>query len=238
MSGQALIDAPASRLHPAPGWFGKVVMLGDFAHRRVSQDFIKTCDPWLSQCLSASRVQLGTAWLDTYLSGPLWRFAWAPDVVDGHWWFGVLMPSVDAVGRYFPLVVCSSHQNPPMSTDACDGLSAWFTAVCQAALGTLQPGASLQGFEADLANAPQWPAAEQVEPPVVQANGQRVRLLLRGTPSPAQWAQALAGPLFIKAYAGHSFWSPVQPAGPEDSLTVLPGLPEPDQFSRMLEGRW
>ena len=158
MPWEALNEPPIDAVPAVPGWFGKVVMLGDFAHRRLSPEFIAVCDPWLSQGISSSRVQLGSQWLDTYLTAPVWRFAWAPGLVDQQWWFGVLMPSVDAVGRYFPLVVCGSDHAPPMSIDALDALFRWYTHAGRAALATLQPGASLDSFEAELACAPPWHA--------------------------------------------------------------------------------
>ncbi len=236
-------QALSSALSPAPGWFGKVVMLGDFAHRRLPQSFIEVCDPWLSHCVGASRAQLGARWLDTYLTGPVWRFAWAPGVVDARWWFGVLMPSVDAVGRYFPLLVCSSDQNPPMSSTAFDALTAWYDHAHQAALNTLQPGASLERFEAELAGTPHWQDAAVPPAPRPQPRHgtTRERHLLAGQPSVGRWAHTLANPLFSAHYARHSFWCPApaqdDPAA-EASLTVVAGLPEPDQFSLMLEGRW
>ena len=241
MSGQAL-SAPAAATAPsAPGWYGKVVMLGDFAHRRLPQAFIAVCDSWLSHGISASRVQLGSRWLDTYLTGPVWRFAWAPGVVDTRWWFGVMMPSVDAVGRYFPLVVAATVQNPPMSDEALNMLSDWYEHASRAALATLQHGASVDGFDAELARAPRW----QAEPPEVrhepEAAPKRRRLVLPGTPSIAQWAHALAGTALANTCAGHSFWCPFPSDGGDrgqGGLTTVQGLPDPDQFSLMLEGRW
>ena len=236
MPRQALSETVGGSVSSVPGWFGKVVMLGDFAHRRLPQRFIEVCDPWLSNCVGASRVQLGARWLDTYLTGPVWRFAWAPGVVDAQWWFGLLMPSVDAVGRYFPLLVCSSDQNPPMSSTAFDALSTWYVHAHQAALNTLQLGATLDSFEAELAGTPHWQDAAAA--PALQSSGARQRHVLSGQPSLAQWAQALATPMFGAHYAGHSFWFPSQADLAGASLTVVAGLPEPDQFSLMLEGRW
>ena len=237
MSRQALTLPQVDEFPAAPGWYGKVVLLGDFAHRRLSQGFITVCDQWLSRGISASRLQLGSSWLDIYLTGPVWRFAWAPGVVDDSWWFGVMMPSVDAVGRYFPLVVSSSDQNPPMSIDACNQLSRWYSHAGQAALATLRPGASVDGFEAELARAPQWQDAATAQPEV-ETTAERQRFLLGGTPSLARWVHTLASPLFTQRYARHSFWFAFPADGRDDALTVVPGLPDPDQFSLMLEGRW
>jgi type VI secretion system protein ImpM len=223
----------------APGWFGKVVMLGDFAHRRLPQPFIAACDAWLSQSIATSRAQLGARWLDTYLTGPVWRFAWAPGVVGPQWWFGVMMPSVDAVGRYYPLVVAATVQNPPMSEASLTLLSRWYDHAGRAALATLQPGASVDTFDAALTSTPSWPAATPHRWP--ESAGALQRWLLPGRPTLSQWAQALAAAPFDRAYAGHSLWCPF-PADDDPnasaSLTAVPGLPPPDQYALMLEGRW
>ena len=241
MSGQALIEPFADVQPRVPGWFGKVVMLGDFAQRRLPQNFIAICDPWLSRCVSASRAQLGQSWLDVYLTAPLWRFAWAPGVVDEQWWFGVLMSSVDAVGRYFPLVICASDPSPPMSADALDTLSRWYAHTAQAALTTLQPDASLDSFEAHLACAPQWQFAANPAQRELQTLATRRRRVHQVGSTLLQCAQVLVGPALADAYSCHSLWLHVpgeHSADGESSLTVVPGLPDPDQFSLMLEGHW
>ena len=241
MSWEALSEPPVDALPAAPGWFGKVVMLGDFGHRRLPQEFIAVCDPWLSHCISSSRAQLGPAWLDTYLTAPLWRFAWAPGVVDEQWWFGVLMPSVDAVGRYFPLVVCAANQRPPMTADALDGLSSWYAHAGEAALATLQPGASLEVFEADLARAAQLQVSPKPAQHELQTVATRRRYVRHGGSTLLEWAQLLIGPAFADTYARHSLWIPSpaeQGIERDSSVTVVPGLPDPGQFSLMLEGHW
>lgn len=139
-----------------PGWFGKLVALGDFASRRLPPDWVRTCDQWLSACLTHSRAELGPAWLALYLNAPLWRFAWAPGVIDAQWWSGVLMPSCDQVGRYFPLVVAQAGIAPPQDAAALAQLEDWYRQVAQAALHTLD-GLSVEGFDAELAQVPSWP---------------------------------------------------------------------------------
>ncbi len=224
--------------NPAPGWFGKVVMLGDFANRRLSPEFISACDHWLSQGVAASRVQLGSAWLDTYLTGPLWRFAWAPGVVGAQWWFGTLMPSVDAVGRYFPLVVASARPGAPASAGTFETLANWYRHIGDAALATLVPGASLEALEAQLAGAPLLRDDASPPQPGLELLSNRERFSVSQAASLQHWAEALVWRLAMARYAGHSFWWPTQGAGEPLSLSVVPGLPDPDQFSLMLEGRW
>ena len=95
----------ASEFEGVPGWYGKIPYLGDFASRRLSQQFILEWDNWLQHSMTASRTMLGPDWLDTYLMSPIWRFVLLPGVIGESVWAGLLMPSVDKVGRHFPLTI-------------------------------------------------------------------------------------------------------------------------------------
>ena len=91
-----------------PGWFGKLPNLGDFASRRLPASFIEPWDEWLQHGMAAARRELGARWLDVYLVAPVRRFCVAPGVVDAHPWTGIVMPSVDRVGRHFPLTIAQA----------------------------------------------------------------------------------------------------------------------------------
>jgi type VI secretion system protein ImpM len=88
-----------------PGVFGKLPTHGDFVNRRLPASFVDNWDIWLQDAVSDSRDQLGDEWLDVFLTSPIWRFAVSPGAVDQSAWAGMLMPSVDRVGRYFPLTL-------------------------------------------------------------------------------------------------------------------------------------
>ena len=79
---------------PDCGWFGKLPALGDFAQRRLEQDFITHWDTWLQAVIVDSQRTLGGNWLATYLRAPVWRFVLAPGVVDGRSWSGILCDPV------------------------------------------------------------------------------------------------------------------------------------------------
>jgi type VI secretion system protein ImpM len=117
-----------------PAWFGKIACLGDFASRRLPQDTAQIFDTWLARGVEASRGQLGERWMNVYLTSPLWRFALAPGVIDTRWWFGVLMPSVDNVGRYFPLLVTQACNEAPHDHEGLNQLERWFSGMARAAL--------------------------------------------------------------------------------------------------------
>lgn len=138
MSGAAVFSFSA-----LPGWFGKLPGMGDFAHRRLPESFRSVWDPWLQRGLARLRDRHAD-WTSHYLEAPVWCFALGPQVVGEGAWIGVLMPSVDGVGRYFPFTLA-------VELDASAGGTLQGEAL-QQALGWWVQGtrAALEGLEGDL----------------------------------------------------------------------------------------
>ena len=109
------------------GYFGKVSTLGDFVTRGLPDGLVAAWDAWLQQCIQASREQLGDQWLNHYLTSPVWRFAIAPGVLGPEGLGGVMMPSVDRVGRYFPLMIAAVGAPPLL--DWFHKHAAWYDAI-------------------------------------------------------------------------------------------------------------
>ncbi len=89
-----------------PAWFGKLPGNGDFAQRRLAPEFLEIWDAWLQREMLQLR-QHREDWTPRYLEAPLWYFVLSEGIVNPHPWIGVLMPSVDSVGRYFPLTLAT-----------------------------------------------------------------------------------------------------------------------------------
>jgi type VI secretion system protein ImpM len=98
-------ETPLTSPPPLPGWWGKLPHLGDFASRRLPADFIQGWDEWLRHGLTCAREALGPRWLDGYLVAPIVRFWLAPGLLGATSWTGLVMPSMDRVGRHFPLTL-------------------------------------------------------------------------------------------------------------------------------------
>lgn len=99
---------PAARAGPGPfGAFGKIPALGDFFRTGLPQPFVEVWDGWLQQVLTQGRGLLGPLWTGRYMTAPIWRFALAPGLAGPQAVLGVLMPSVDRVGRQFPLTLAA-----------------------------------------------------------------------------------------------------------------------------------
>lgn len=155
MPAPALADAAEPTV---AGWFGKLPALGDFASRRLSSEFIDAWDGWLQRSLAASHRQLGERWLEVYLTSPIWRFALLGQVCGPEPWAGVLMPSVDKVGRYFPLTIAVSLGEGLWSLRRIAAAEAWYAAIEEVALSALDERATIDALEEHLAQLP-FPAA-------------------------------------------------------------------------------
>ena len=129
-----------------PGWYGKLPSLGDFASRRLPEAFVQRWDRWLQRGLVAARTQLGEHWLDVYLVAPILRFWVAPGALGEQAWAGLMMPSVDRVGRHFPLTIAQPLQPLAMALAS----HAWFAALDASARRVLDVEFTVERFEAAL----------------------------------------------------------------------------------------
>lgn len=97
------MSEPAAR--PVAGFFGKLPGRGDFIGRHLPKSFLDPWDAWLQQAIAQSHAQLGGIWRERYCTSPIWRFALGAGLCGPVAYAGILMPSVDRVGRYYPLVI-------------------------------------------------------------------------------------------------------------------------------------
>ncbi len=146
----------------APGWYGKLPAIGDFASRRLPPLFVEPWDHWLADGLASWRDG-DPDWLDAFLAAPTWRFALGAgvpfDASPGY--AGVLMPSVDRVGRYFPLTVVRPRGATEEQVPA-----AWLQVLEGLAVAALHDDWNAERFDAELeateaaeGDGPAWPDA-------------------------------------------------------------------------------
>jgi type VI secretion system protein ImpM len=228
--------AAAADLSDTPGWYGKLSPLGDFASRRLPADDVQWLDDWLSACVRESQQQLGPRWMEVYLSAPLWRFVLGPGVMGPTWWCGVMMPSCDNVGRYFPLMLLQARTSMAFDSAGLAHLDRWWAHLTQAAQHTLQENATVQAFEQALQAAPAWPAAAGPWPPV-DAQQARRQCPVPQTSTLDLGLALLAGHVQQRLH-GHSLWWAVAEGLAPGAVVSLPGLPPPAAFASLLRGRW
>lgn len=232
-----------------PGFYGKLPCRGDFLQRRVPMPFVEVWDAWLQECMHASKERLQDAWLDSYLTGPVWRFVLDVGVCGEDRYAGILVPSVDRVGRYFPLTVVTALQAGVCPLDvACSG-SAWFEAAEGVVLDALEAEAlDMDAFDEGVAQLRAPLAAESASESASLMNA------LRDSAFPLQadrWhvpldsVQSLQRAINVLAYREMSrasqpltlWWSEGSSALGASWLTSR-GLPEASAFCAMLSGDW
>jgi type VI secretion system protein ImpM len=192
------------------GFYGKLPCRGDFLHRRVPQEFVDVWDVWVRESLTESRRQLRDRWLEAYLTSPVWRFVLTEGLCGRDAYAGLLLPSVDRVGRYFPLTIVARWAVFPLET-ACNQ-ERWFESAEALALHALEAATlDFDDFDRAVARlAAQFDAS--VEPCACVPSLEKRRLQ----------------PLSL-------WWTDGSNEITRGMLTVT-GLPEPSRFAAMLSG--
>ena len=223
-----------------PGYFGKFPERGDFVQKRLPRSFLDPWDSWLQSAIFSSREQLGQEWLDYYLGSPVWRFVIAGGLCGEYPWCGVLMPSVDEVGRYFPLTLaCPLPLDANPFFIATEGES-WFAEAEAIVLSVLDEGAfNMQAFDERVLclRGVEVLAARSVVS-CAAGFGSAWRLALEPGTDMRQALPALSHQLTLQRLGPYSLWWGAGGERVAPSMLVCDALPVPADFAAMLSGDW
>ena len=212
----------------APVCFGKLPCRGDFVRRDLPVDFVSAWDAWLQAGHAASRESLGEAWLERYLRAPVWRFALAGGAAGELPMLGVLLPSVDRVGRYFPFTLACPLPAGTHPLEVYRDGQGWLAHTEELALSVLADGFDLDRFHEQL---------EALGPPEGLTPDPAPADLGRGLRLPPLDALALAARLAACVPVGSLWWSEGG-AGVAPCLLLFRDLPPPASFRGLLDGAW
>jgi type VI secretion system protein ImpM len=230
------------------GIYGKLPSHGDFLRRRVSDEFVSRWDPWLQQSIAASRRMLGERWLDTYLTSPVWRFACSAGVLGDAGVAGILIPSVDRVGRYFPLsIVWEIPEHISLCWAAVQ--TRWFEETEAHVVQMLErEDIDFEAFDAGLMSLGELLAPVLDPMPVSLPAGAVLPVM---SPARAAWRLPLGHPrnlshLFAEMLHQHlqgalqplSLWWTEGSELVEPSCLMTAGLPHVEAFAAFLDGAW
>ena len=230
------------------GFFGKLPSHGDFLRRRVSDGFVDAWDAWLRECLAASRTTLGARWLDVYLTSPAWRFVCAPGACGPNAVIGLLAPSVDQVGRYFPLTIVAELPEDVCLVTAAASSATFLDATERLVIETLaaEP-VDFERFDRGVL-ALQDELAPAVEPPPIVLDAAAVSVLEE---SAQPWQLPLGASFHLSSafdqllslqleakFRPLVLWWTDGSSVVEPSWLILKGLPGPSLYPSFLEGSW
>ncbi len=220
------------------GLFGKLPAHGDFLCRDLDANFVEVWDTWLQGFVGGTQEQLGENWLDTYLTSPIWRFALSAGVVDDNIWAGVVLPSVDRVGRYFPFSLVRRMDNTLCPAELISNRTEWFEALEEIALQSLDGELLIDEIVEEI---------NTVELDVVPVYDKLDTLGgIMGTivnmdfeeQSPASVYPYIIDSFMRQAHTSYSAWSTRGSQLVEPCVMFCKGLPQISGAASMLDGNW
>jgi type VI secretion system protein ImpM len=218
------------------GLFGKLPAKRDFIAANAPRRFLEVWEPWLQAGVATSKQILGAKWADAYNRAPIWRY-WLGADFCGQATIGVFMPSVDGVGRSFPLSLFASEGDESLPPPELEANDAWCDAAEAILLDALDPAATLEAIADRVASMP----APALQPRSGEVGGfQELSdggIVIRDVDRQISLAFLAARRLgHRRVFASQSFWWTI---GGEDFPPVAlsyVGLPPAVRFVEMLTG--
>ncbi|WP_282609178.1 type VI secretion system-associated protein TagF [Pelagibius sp. Alg239-R121] len=222
-----------------PGFYGKLPSKGDFVTRRLSQKFVEAWDTWLQNGLQTSRDRLGEDWLSIYMTSPIWRFALARGVGGQDVMTGVLMPSVDRVGRYFPLTLA-------VAVEGCENVAGlpkhgagWYAEAEDAVLAALDDDSEFEDVDSRIQALGVPEFNEGTAPEMEQGAGEcGLRFAVDPSDGFAPDYTGLIGHFIGQLYPRYCLWWTAGSERVVPSMLVSSGLPSMGAFVAFLDGQW
>jgi type VI secretion system protein ImpM len=218
------------------GLYGKVPEKGDFICRRLSRGFVDPWDAWLQRGIERSQEVLGQDWLPAYLQAPLWRFGLVPGICGEHGVTGVLMSSVDRIGRYFPLTLAAllpSHARPAR---VFSNSAAWFEAAEALLLAALDQPFDFEAFDQRVFELG-IPDIVDDFPGDSAEIGAAIRVSLRLGADFATLSPILVDSVLAALRPSYSLWWTVGSELVAPACVICQGLPSEDDFITLMTGR-
>ncbi len=218
------------------GLFGKLPAKRDFVAADAPRRFLEVWEPWLQASVATSRQMLGAAWSEAYNRAPIWRF-WLGADFCGEATIGAFMPSVDGVGRSFPLAVFAGEGGASLLPPELDSNDQWCEAAEAILLDALEPNASFEAIAARVA---------AMAPPALQPRAAEISgieelpeggVLVRDIDRQLSLAFRAARRFGHRhTFASQSFWWTIGGEGFTPLALSLVGLPPAARFADMLTG--
>lgn len=219
------------------GFFGKLPTYGDFIQRNLPNHFIEAWDDWLQHLIAVSQEQLSDRWLEIYLTSPIWRFVLSNGAIDSAVWAGILIPSVDRVGRYFPFTIVRKLPSEVNSALFLSVKSAWYKDMEELALLSLDGELQIEEIVERLERLDDGIAE------IYMGNGHaHAANLFHANIDEEDQEQTAIHCLFNmimqKSHSSYSMWETCGSSIVAPCLICSQGLPPVSGVTAMLDGEW
>lgn len=222
-----------------PGYFGKFPNLGDFVNRRLPVSFVEPWDDWLQEMLGGSKDLLGDQWLDLYLTSPVWNFVLSRPLCSEYPWCGLMMPSVDRVGRYFPLTIACQLPLDCNPVQVASQQDDWFTMADSVILSALnEQGLDLEEFDSQVTALGSLSSNPVGRHTANTGFGTAWQIPKARDESVNNLLPLITHQLLAQRLGEYSLWWATGSEQVAASLLVCSGLPSIEQYSAMLSGDW
>ncbi|WP_097460388.1 type VI secretion system-associated protein TagF [Mangrovitalea sediminis] len=227
------------------GLCGKIPSRGDFVDSGLPWDLQQPLTEWLQALIGVSRDQLQQHWLDLYLTSPVWRFATPAGAFGPYGCAGVMIPSVDRVGRYFPLVLLKTHGAAPIELHMHG--AAWYDNLAALALSALEPNLDLAPLATTIRELPPVLAEQVIASPFQGQQSFRQQpsqphypwhIPTGATGNLGETSLAFLHHVLSKAVPAYSLWWTEGSASVDPTCLVCSGLPPISGYAAMLDGQW
>ncbi|VAW89038.1 hypothetical protein MNBD_GAMMA17-1823 [hydrothermal vent metagenome] len=213
-------------------------MHGDFIHRNLPTSFLTPWDEWLQLYIAGSREQIGDEWLNIYLTSPIWRFALSPGVIDQYHWGGIILPSVDQVGRYYPFSIAAQLSPGINPLEFMSSNTSWFECIEELALQTLdeqyQVDELIEKIDA-IESGSQLSYQKSIQN--IGTDSIQINMTTAEASSGTAYS-CLLDSLLTTTHNSYSVWSTQGSELITPCLLATQGLPSIDKIPAMIDGQW
>ncbi|USD67508.1 type VI secretion system-associated protein TagF [Vibrio sp. SCSIO 43136] len=215
------------------GYYGKVPARGDFLQHTLSAEFVEIWSEWLQAVIAVSKEQMEEAWLEHYLTSPVWHFALSPGVCGESTVAGSLMPSVDSAGRYFYFTLAAEIAATPLSLWQ---QRAWSVESERKILKLLDDDTDVVRWAKSL-NGVDWFTELSTSKRLTNlAQGERNLIFMTDTDLKSD--DILSFELSNQYQGRQCIWWTNGLEGAKETCVITENLPLVSQFAAMIDGKW
>jgi type VI secretion system protein ImpM len=236
------------------GYYGKIPNKGDFISKNLPRSFTEPWHRWAKEAMACSRDQLKQTWEECYLTTPLYQYILSPGICGSTLWIGVMMPSVDKVGRYYPMTLCRSVSSLANPFTLFEKHQLWFRQSERLLLSCLDDDFSLHHFDAALSQCTENEAMSknnENENMNQDSNTITMQQFTLHNYADSAWQMPMVNnntqnglyPMLLNSMAStflgaYSLWRTQGSAVISPSMVMSEGLPPYNSVAAFMDGNW